>query len=77
MDELSITNLISTPLNKRSKDIRLESINISKANGGYHYGGSFSCAEILIKNLYDQIINEDDKFILIKVIMLGVLCNTN
>ena len=30
MDELSITNLISTPLNKRSKDIRLESINISK-----------------------------------------------
>ena len=65
MDELSITNLISTPLNKRSKDIRLESINISKANGGYHYGGSFSCAEILI-NLYDQIINEDDKFILSK-----------
>jgi len=65
MQEFSISNLVDTPLNKRSKEIRLESINISKANGGYHYGGSFSCAEILI-NLYDQIINEDDKFILSK-----------
>ena len=30
-------------LNQRSKKIRLEIIKLSKANGGYHYGGSFSC----------------------------------
>ena len=50
-------------LNKRSKQLRLEAIKLSKANGGYHYGGTFSCAEILI-NLYDKVLTENDKFIL-------------
>jgi len=52
-------------LNQRSKKIRKEAIAISKKNGGYHYGGSFSCAEILI-NLFDKILTKNDKFILSK-----------
>lgn len=53
-------------LNKRSKELRLKIIELSKANGGYHYGGSFSCVEILI-NLYDSVLNlEHDKFIMSK-----------
>lgn len=52
-------------LNKRSKKLRLDIIDLSKANGGYHYGGSFSCAEILI-NLYDNILKKNDRFILSK-----------
>ena len=36
-------------LNKRSKHIRMEAFKLSKANGGYHYGGSFSAADILSK----------------------------
>ena len=54
-----------TKLNARSKKLRLDIIKLSKANGGYHYGGSFSCAEILI-NLYDKILKENDRFILSK-----------
>jgi transketolase len=54
-----------TTLNSRSKKLRRDIINLSKANGGYHYGGSFSCAEILI-NLYDKILKNDDIFILSK-----------
>lgn len=54
-----------TKLNNRSKKLRLDIINLSKKNGGYHYGGSFSCAEILI-NLYDNILTTDDRFILSK-----------
>jgi len=52
-------------LNKRSKKLRLDIIDLSKSNGGYHYGGSFSCAEILI-NLYDKILKKNDRFILSK-----------
>lgn len=52
-------------LNVRSKDLRKKAIKLSKANGGYHFGGSFSCAEILI-HLYDSILNENDLFILSK-----------
>jgi transketolase len=52
-------------LNKRSKDLRKQAIKLSKANGGYHFGGSFSCAEILI-DLYDSILKSDDLFILSK-----------
>lgn len=54
-----------TELNRRSKNLRLDIIKLSKQNGGYHYGGSFSCAEILI-NLYDHILKKDDRFILSK-----------
>lgn len=52
-------------LNERSKQVRRDAIEISLANGGYHYGGSFSCAEILI-NLFDTIMSDDDRFILSK-----------
>jgi len=43
-------------LSKRSKKLRLDIIKLSKANGGYHYGGSFSCVEILL-TLFDNILN--------------------
>ena len=52
-------------LSQRSKQVRRDAIDISLKNGGYHYGGSFSCAEILV-NLFDVIMNEDDRFILSK-----------
>ena len=53
-------------LNKRSKELRLNIIKLSKANGGYHYGGSFSCVEILI-SLFDNVLVDDvDKFIMSK-----------
>ncbi len=53
-------------LNERSKQVRRDTIKLSKANGGYHYGGTFSCTEILI-NLYDHVFNEScDRFILSK-----------
>jgi len=51
---------------ERSKQIRRDIIALSKANGGYHYGGSFSCVEILIA-LYDHILDIGrDRFILSK-----------
>jgi transketolase len=52
-------------LTNRSKNIRLKAFELSKANGGYHYGGSFSCAEILLA-LYDYTLKPDDRFILSK-----------
>lgn len=56
---------MNTPLNERSKQVRRDTITLSKRNGGYHYAGSFSTVEILIA-LYDEIMGEDDKFILSK-----------
>jgi len=56
---------MSNMLSERSKQVRRDAIDISLKNGGYHYGGSFSCAEILI-NLFDKIMNENDRFILSK-----------
>ena len=52
-------------LNRRSKDLRIETIKLSKPNGGYHFGGSFSCVEILIQ-LYDKILTKNDIFIMSK-----------
>jgi transketolase len=52
-------------LNERSKQVRRDTIALSKANGGYHYGGSFSCTEILI-SLFDHVMGPDDKVILSK-----------
>jgi transketolase len=52
-------------LTERSKQLRRDTIKLSKANGGYHWGGSFSCIEILIA-LYDHVLAENDKFILSK-----------
>jgi len=52
-------------MHERSKKIRLDIIKLSQANGGYHYGGSFSCVEILIA-LFDNILRSNDKFIMSK-----------
>jgi transketolase len=52
-------------LSERSKQVRRDTLALSKANGGYHYGGCFSATEILIA-LYDQVLGPDDKFILSK-----------
>jgi len=52
-------------LDTRSKDVRREIIALSQANGGYHYGGSFSCVEILI-TLFDNVLSSADKFIMSK-----------
>jgi transketolase len=55
-------------LNERSKQVRRDTIKLSKANGGYHFGGSFSCVEILIA-LFDHVMDlqdGNDKFIMSK-----------
>jgi transketolase len=52
-------------LNERSKQVRRDAYWLSKANGGYHYGGTFSTVEILI-NLFDHVMKPEDKFILSK-----------
>lgn len=52
-------------LSERSKQIRRDTLKLSQENGGYHYGGSFSCVEILIA-LFDETLKEDDRFILSK-----------
>lgn len=52
-------------LSERSKQIRRDTITLSKANGGYHWGGCFSIVEILIA-LYDHVLTSDDRFILSK-----------
>jgi transketolase len=52
-------------MNERSKQVRRDIIKLSLANGGYHFGGTFSCVEILI-TLFDQILDGDDRFILSK-----------
>jgi len=52
-------------LTERGKEIRRKVLVLSSANGGYHYGGSFSCVEILLA-LYDHVMGPDDIFILSK-----------
>lgn len=52
-------------LSERSKQVRRDTISLSKANGFYHYGGAFSCVEILI-TLFDNVLADDDRFILSK-----------
>ena len=52
-------------LSERSKQVRRDTIKLSKANGGYHFGGCFSCTEILIA-LFDHVLAQGDKFILSK-----------
>jgi transketolase len=52
-------------MNARAKQVRRDAYHLSKANGGYHYGGTFSCTDILI-SLYDNVLKENDKFILSK-----------
>ena len=52
-------------LTPRGKQIRRDLYQLSKANGGQHYGGTFSTIEILY-NLYDRFLTFADRFILSK-----------
>ena len=52
-------------LSDRSKQVRRDTIKLSSENGGYHYGGCFSCTEILIA-LFDHVLRPEDTFILSK-----------
>jgi len=53
-------------LSERSRQIRRDTITLSHANGGYHYGGCFSATEILIA-LFDSVLQHgEDQFILSK-----------
>lgn len=52
-------------LSERSKAVRREIYKLSKANGGYHYGGTFSCVEILLA-IFDYVLKPEDRFILSK-----------
>jgi transketolase len=52
-------------MNERSKQVRRNTIKLSKENGGYHWGGAFSAVEILIA-LFDNVLKPNDKFILSK-----------
>lgn len=52
-------------LSERSKQVRRAALELSLANGGYHFGGSFSCVEILIA-LFDEVLGPEDTFILSK-----------
>ena len=51
-------------LNERSKDIRVKTIKLAKANGGYHLGGSFSAVEILLAIMDSS--RDGDRFIMSK-----------
>jgi len=52
-------------LSDRGKWLRREIFRLSKENGGYHYGGSLSCCEILL-TLFDHILGIVDRFLLSK-----------
>ena len=52
-------------LTDRGKQIRRDVIKLSRMNGGYHLGGSFSCVEIL-STLYDKVLKLEDTFLLSK-----------
>lgn len=52
-------------LDERSKQLRRDTIELALANGGYHFGGSFSCVEIL-RVLYEGLLTPQDRFILSK-----------
>ncbi len=50
---------------KRCNDLRIKVLDLSLETGLAHIGGSFSMIELLV-SLYDDILKEDDKFILSK-----------
>lgn len=52
-------------LSDRSRLLRIETIRLEKANGGYHWGSCFSAVEILLA-LYDHVLSDLDAFILSK-----------
>lgn len=52
-------------LSERGKQIRRDTLLLARKHGGYHFGGAFSCVEIL-SSLYDTVMNPEDVFILSK-----------
>lgn len=52
-------------LTERGKEVRRKTLDLMLANGGYHFGGTFSCVEILY-TLFDKVLKNDDIFILSK-----------
>jgi transketolase len=54
-----------TKLQKITKEVKINSFNMLNQKGGGHYGGSFSCAEILVNVFFSQI-KFGDKFLLSK-----------
>ena len=52
-------------LKKISKEIKIKAFDMLVNKGGGHFGGSFSCAEILT-SLFFNILNKNDKFIMSK-----------
>jgi transketolase len=55
-----------TSLSERGKQVRRDTLTLSSAHGGYHYGGCFSAVEILT-TLFDRVMDRSqDLFILSK-----------
>lgn len=52
-------------LSERGKQIRRDTLLLARKHGGYHFGGAFSCVEIL-SSLYDEVMAPEDVFILSK-----------
>ena len=52
-------------LQKITKEVKISTFNMLSQKGGGHYGGSFSCAEILVNIFFSQI-KPQDKFLLSK-----------
>lgn len=52
-------------LSERGKQIRRDTLLLARQHGGYHFGGAFSCVEIL-SSLYDFVLRPEDVFILSK-----------
>jgi len=50
---------------ERSRKLRIETFDLSREYGGYHFGGALSSIEILV-SLYKKILKPEDKFILSK-----------
>jgi len=50
---------------ERSRKLRLETFDLAREYGGYHFGGALSSIEILV-DLYQKILGPKDKFILSK-----------
>lgn len=65
-------------LQKITKDVKISTFNMLNQKGGGHYGGSFSCAEILVNIFFSQM-KPQDKFLLSKahagVIYYALLAN--
>ena len=63
-------------LSKITNELKIMAFEMLNKKGGGHYGGSFSCAEIL-SSLFFKVMKKNDKFILSKahasVILYAVL----